>query len=83
MSEKIKFSIPLEHGEIQKAHDLIKIMSANRDIKQLKSFSDYLYKKSKEASDKDHRRDAFMLEDLGKLAIEVISDAQEQIEADK
>lgn len=76
-------SIPLDQEEIQKAHDAIKKMFIANNDALLKASSDYLYEKSKEANDKDHRRDAFILEDLGKLALEVIPDVLERKQADK
>lgn len=83
MNEKIKVSIPLEHGEVQRAHDIIKILASNQDLSSLKHSADYLYKKSQEANSKNEPRDAFILEDLGKLAMEVMADVKEQKEADK
>lgn len=83
MKEKIKVSIPLDYGEVQAAHDIIKILFEEKDIKGLKSSADYLYKKSSEAMDKSYPDDAMMLEDLGKLALSVIPDAKEQKEADQ
>lgn len=83
MNDKIRVSIPLDYGEVQAAHDIIKLQCADQDIKALKSSAKYLYTKSKEASNKNYPDDAMMLEELGKLALSVIPDVEEEIEADK
>lgn len=83
MQDKIKVSIPLDYGEVQAAHDIIKILYEENDINGLKSSAKYLYKKSSEAMDKNYPHDAMMLEDLGKLALSVIPDAEKKIEPDK
>lgn len=89
MNEKIKVSLPLAYGEVQAAHDILKLLAENGDVEGLKRSSRYLYKKSNEAlkkssatGDSELRRDSFMLEDLGKLALEVIPEVKQKKEAD-
>ena len=70
----MRVSLPLKHGEVQQAQDLLSIYADNYDRKRLLTSATYLMYKSQEALEKSLEREASVLADLGKLALNLFED---------
>lgn len=70
----MRVSLPLKHGEAQQAQDLLSLYADNYDRKRLLTSATYLMYKSQQALEKNLEREASLLADLGKLAIDLFED---------
>lgn len=70
----MKVSLPFQHGETEQAQDLLSLYAENYDRKRLLTSATYLMYKSHQALEQNLEREASILADLGKLAIDLFED---------
>lgn len=67
-------SVPLEYGDVQRVHDVLKNLYEAKLTKELRDAGKYLNDKSNEAR-YDHPHDSSVLADLAALALNLVEDS--------